>query len=146
MKACKIFAIAAFTAVRAGPALAQSTAPAATMPGTAMANPAQMFLTGTAMSGLWKSSDAIGQAVYNRANERLGDVEELLFDHDGKVMAAVVGVGGFLGLGETKVAIAYSSFEMVRDKDGKVRLVVDVNKDVLKNAPAFKATDIMKRS
>ena len=146
MTAHRLLVIAALSAVLATPAFAQSTAPVETMPGTAMAKPATMFPVGTALSGLWSSKDAIGQAVYNKANERLGDIEELLLDHDGKVMAAVVGVGGFLGLGETKVAIAYQSFQMMPDKDGKSRLVVDVNKEVLKNAPAFKASDIMKRS
>ena len=146
MIAHRLLVIAALSAVIAIPAFAQSTAPVDSMPSTASAKPATMFPIGSALSSLWSSKDAIGQAVYNKANERLGDVEELLLDRDGKVMAAVVGVGGFLGMGETRVAIAYQSFEMMPDKDGKSRLVVDVNKEALKNAIPFKATDVMKRT
>jgi hypothetical protein len=105
-----------------------------------------MFYSGSWMPTHWRASDAIGQNVYNRANEKIGDVEEILIDGDGRVLAAVVGVGGFLGMGEHKVAVTYRSFQMTRDASGKAKLVVDIDKTTLKNAPQYKPTDLMKRS
>jgi PRC-barrel domain len=147
------------------PAMAQTTAPTQTQPTTptplAPATPSlqpttpsmnapgpvtDMFYSGSWMPTHWHASDAMGQAVYNRANEKVGDVEELLIDGEGRIIAAVVGVGGFLGMGERKVAVTYRSFQMTREANSKPKLVVDVTKATLMNAPEYKATDAMKRS
>jgi sporulation protein YlmC with PRC-barrel domain len=85
----------------------------------------------------WRASEATGMDVYNRAGENIGEVEEILIDGDGRVAAAVIGVGGFLGVGERRVAVAYSSLEMTRTQDGAARIVVDIPRDVLENAPEF---------
>ena len=130
------------------PALSQTTAPATpTAPPMSAPGPVtDMFYSGSWMPTHWKTSDAIGQTVYNRANEKVGDIEEILIDGDGRVLAAVVGVGGFLGMGEHKVAVTYRSFQMTRDTSGKSKLVVDVDKATLMNAPQYKPTDLIKRS
>ncbi len=157
----KVLLATAACAALAFPAMAQTTAPSTpstpmtpsspTTPATppAMSAPGpvtDMFYSGSWMPSHWRASDAMGQAVYNRANEKIGDVEELLIDGDGRILAAVVGVGGFMGIGEQKVAVTYRSFQMTRDQAGKTRLVVDIDKEALKNAPAYKPTDLMKRS
>ena len=51
------------------------------------------------LKGKWRASKLMGLDVYNEANEKLGDVNELILDRDGKVSAVVIGVGGFLGYG-----------------------------------------------
>ncbi len=147
----KLILATAACAVLALPALAQTTAPAT--PPAALTPPTMsapgpvtdMFYSGSWMPTHWHATDAIGQAVYNNANEKVGDVEELLIDGDGRIMAAIIGVGGFLGIGEHKVAVTYRSFKMTRETNGKAKLVVDVDKASLKNAPQYKPTDTVKR-
>jgi hypothetical protein len=55
----------------------------------------------------------VGLNVYNDANEKLGSISDLLFDKSGKVNAAVIGVGGFLGVGEHLVAVAFDKLKFV---------------------------------
>jgi PRC-barrel domain protein len=56
---------------------------------------------------------------------------------DGTIAAALVNVGGFLGIGEKEVAVPFSSIELVRDKNDW-HLVVDATKDALRDAPSYK--------
>lgn len=53
----------------------------------------------------WRASRLIGTTMTNVLDETIGKVEDVVIDSDGKVVAILVGVGGFLGLGETTVAI-----------------------------------------
>jgi len=53
----------------------------------------------------WRASKLIGTTMTNMLDESVGTVQDIVIDADGKVVAAIVGVGGFLGLGETTVAI-----------------------------------------
>jgi PRC-barrel domain len=129
-----------------GPALAQSTTQTAPVPMTSTIPGTDMFYRETWAPTHWRSSESIGEAVYNRAGERIGEIDDLLIDKSGKVLAAVVAVGGFLGVGEHKVAVNYQSFEMTREANGKPRLVVDINKATLKEAPVYKPVDAAKRS
>jgi hypothetical protein len=86
----------------------------------------------------WRSTKLIGLAVYNRANEKVGDINDLILGADGKVSNAVIGVGGFLGLGEKLVAVAFSDLQLNRDADGKMHVTIDSTKEALENAPDFK--------
>ena len=52
------------------------------------------------LKGKWRASKLMGLDVYNEANEKLGDINELILDKDGKVNAVIIGVGGFLGMVE----------------------------------------------
>jgi sporulation protein YlmC with PRC-barrel domain len=61
--------------------------------------------------GQWRSSKLIGVNVYNSTNESLGEITELLTDSSGKIQAAVIGVGGFLGMGERSVAIPFEQLK-----------------------------------
>lgn len=150
----------AFTAL-ATPVLSQTSAPATppaltTMPPAAttpttpptMSAPGpvnQLFYEGSWMPTHWRASEAIGQSVYNKDNEKVGDIEDVLIDGDGRVLAAVIGVGGFLGMGEHKVAVTYQSFQMSRDAAGKSKIMVNFDKTTLKNAPQYKMTDVVKK-
>jgi sporulation protein YlmC with PRC-barrel domain len=94
----------------------------------------------------WRASEAIGMSVYNKAGERIGEIDDILMDNSGRVAAAVVGVGGFLGIGERKVAVNFKSMDMTRESNGNARLVVDLNKNSLQSAPEYKAPMNGKRS
>ena len=63
--------------------------------------------------GQWRSSKLIGVNVYNNANEKLGDINELIVDKNGKIENVVIGVGGFLGVGEHDVAVSFDKLKFV---------------------------------
>jgi len=65
--------------------------------------------------GQWRASKLEGVDVYNAADEKLGDISELIIDNSGKIQAVVVGVGGFLGLGERDVAIPFDQVKFVME-------------------------------
>lgn len=90
-----------------GAAYAQSTTPAtpAASPPAAAASSTSSTQTMN-LKGGWRASKLMGLDVYNEANEKLGDVNELILDMSGKVTAVVIGVGGFLGMGEHDVAVS----------------------------------------
>jgi sporulation protein YlmC with PRC-barrel domain len=94
------------------PALAQSNPPApAAAPAPA---PATTTMTAPAThAGMWRSSKLIGLNVYNDQNEKLGDINEILLDASGKVDGVVIGVGGFLGMGEHNIKVEMSKLKFV---------------------------------
>jgi sporulation protein YlmC with PRC-barrel domain len=102
------------TAIVSGAAYAQTAqpadraAPAATTSPTASSD--KMML-----NGKWRASKLMGLDVYNEANEKLGDVNELILDKDGKVSAVVIGVGGFLGMGEHDIAVTMDKLKFVEE-------------------------------
>jgi PRC-barrel domain len=91
-------------------ALAQSQAPA-----TQPTVPATTALAPMAQAGHWRSSKLIGVNVYNDQNEKLGDINEILLDQSGKVAGVVLGVGGFLGMGEHFVMVSFDKLKWVNE-------------------------------
>jgi len=65
--------------------------------------------------GQWRSSKLVGVDVYNDANEKIGDIEELIVDKSGKIEHVVLGVGGFLGMGEHYVAVSFDKLKWVNE-------------------------------
>lgn len=61
----------------------------------------------------WRSSKLIGLNVYNDQNEKLGDISEILLDKSGKVDGVVIGVGGFLGMGQHDIKVEMSKLKFV---------------------------------
>ncbi len=84
-----------------------------------------------------RASKLIGTTVKNSAGESIGDVNEVLLDSSGKVAAVVLGVGGFLGMGEREVAVSFSSLRMSMDANNNNVITVDATKESLKTAPAW---------
>jgi sporulation protein YlmC with PRC-barrel domain len=109
------------TTLIAAPALAQTSPPAGSAtapPAGSTAAPAQMN-AGNWMTqeqpGQWRASKLEGLDIYNQNNEKIGDISELLVDSSGKIQAVVVGVGGFLGIGERDVAIPFDQIKLVNE-------------------------------
>ena len=93
------------------PALAQSNPPASANPPAATATaPASASV---AQSAAWRSSKLIGLNVYNDQNEKLGDISEILLDKSGKVEGIVIGVGGFLGMGQHDIKVDMAKLKFV---------------------------------
>jgi hypothetical protein len=91
--------------------------------------------------GQWLASQFLGQTVTNQAGESIGDINDLLFDKYGRIATAVIGVGGFLGMGEKNVAIGFGSLSIAAGSDGRRVVTVPLSKEQLKTAPEFKATE-----
>ena len=85
-----------------------------------------------------RASKLIGTTVVNTANERVGDINEIVLGKDGKVAAVIVGVGGFLGMGEHEVAVNFNSIRMSRDQNDNLVVTMNATKDVLKDAPQWR--------
>src|SRR5581483_3243754 len=83
------------------------------------------------------ASNWIGQSIYNSADENLGDVNDLVIGKDGKVDAIVIGVGGFLGIGEKNVAVPFGAITVSTDANGKLKLMLQATKEQLDAAPEF---------
>lgn len=69
----------------------------------------------THREGEWRASKLVGVDVYNDANEKIGDISEIILDRSGKVANVIIGVGGFLGMGEHYVAVAYDKLKWVNE-------------------------------
>ncbi len=100
------------------PPAGSTPAPSAGDPSFGANEPARMN-TGNWMTqeqpGQWRASKLEGLDVYNQDNEKIGDISELLVDSSGKIQAVIVGVGGFLGIGERDVAIPFDQIRFVNE-------------------------------
>jgi hypothetical protein len=80
-----------------------------------------------------------GTNVVGSGDEKVGDVSDILFDKEGKILAYVVGVGGFLGIGAKDVALSPASFQVMPASEREsMKLKISMSKDELKNAAEFK--------
>jgi sporulation protein YlmC with PRC-barrel domain len=82
-------------------------------------------------------TDWYKQNVYDPSENKIGDIKDVLVDTSGKVVALIVAVGGFLGVGEKDVAVPFEAVHPTT-KDKKWWLVMNTTKDSLKSAPGFK--------
>ena len=88
--------------------------------------------------------DVMGKTVYSGQTEDaedIGDIADLVLDEQGQISAVVIGVGGFLGIGEKDVAIDFDALEFTQDENGELRIVAATTKEELENAPEFEETD-----
>ena len=69
----------------------------------------------TSFKGNWRASKLVGLNVYNDSNESLGSINDLLTDKSGDIKGVVIGVGGFLGVGEHLVAVPLDKVKFVED-------------------------------
>ena len=108
----------AASAMLASVAFAQSpsaTTDRATTAAPAAASDTSSLSDTSSFKGNWRSSKLVGLNVYNDSNESLGSINDLLVDNSGSTKAVVIGVGGFLGVGEHLVAVAFDKVKFVDD-------------------------------
>ncbi|MEI2297837.1 PRC-barrel domain-containing protein [Ensifer sp. MJa1] len=85
------------------------------------------------------ASTYIGQTVYNAGDESIGEINDLIMKKDGGVEAAVIGVGGFLGIGEKNVAVPFDRIAIAEQPNtDDLKLTTTETVDTLKAAPDFK--------
>lgn len=164
--ALALFAAPVMAQDQTAPTMPQTTPPAAsdtgttgtstmpsTTPGTAEVMPPAASTTDTAAAPStaaptflqaqtdtqFLGSNLMGADVRSAADEDLGDVNDVVFDMNGKAVGVVVGVGGFLGIGEKNVAIPFERVTITRPdaNDDDIRISLDTTKDELNGAPEF---------
>lgn len=146
------------------PAPASPDASSGSMGTTAQA-PAASSASGTYLTEQAENhisvNDFMGQAIYTSDNQSIGEINDLLVEDNGGVVAAVVGVGGFLGIGEKNVAIPFDKITITRETatgdaaeaaadgetqaevvaEAEVRLTTTETAESLRNAPEFRTLD-----
>lgn len=85
------------------------------------------------------ATSMIGHAVEDITGQKVGSIEGIIIGKDGKVVDVVVGVGGFLGVGERDVLVKWQSLRMVKDADAHLdKIVLSATKDQLKSMTAYR--------
>jgi sporulation protein YlmC with PRC-barrel domain len=84
-------------------------------PATTATDPADIPAAATSFQGDWRASKMVGLKIYNDNGNSTGSVEDLLTGKDGSIMAVVIGVGGFLGVGEYLVAVPFDQIKFVNE-------------------------------
>jgi sporulation protein YlmC with PRC-barrel domain len=90
-------------------------------------------------SSEWRSSKLVGTSVYGPDDKSIGTIDDLIVDEKGAIKAAVIGVGGFLGVGQKDVAVPFESLQIKRKQNSSSieKITVTYTKDQLSNAPKF---------
>ncbi len=88
-------------------------------------------------SDSWTITNYYKQDVYDKGQNTVGKIDDVLTDKSGKITALMVGVGGFLGVGEKDVALPFAAVHTEK-KNNKWYLTVAETKDTLKNAAGYK--------
>ncbi len=79
-----------------------------------------------------------GVTVYGAGDENIGEIEDLVASDTGEISEAVIGVGGFLGLGEKKVAVNFSDLQILTNEDkSDIRVYISATEDELKGLPEY---------
>ncbi len=111
---------------------------------TATTDSADMAKSDVVMHGSTLASDLIGSAVYSSSAkdaDMIGDVNDIVISPEGEVASVIIGVGGFLGIGEKDVELEFGAIEWA-DRDGERWLVANMSREQLEAAPAFDRTTI----
>ena len=85
--------------------------------------------------GQWRTFKLTGLNVYNINNEHIGDIRELLQDRGGKIEAVVIGVGGFLGMGERDIALPYDEIQWVEQGSSTTASTTDTKRTTTPSNP-----------
>lgn len=93
-----------------------------------------------APSGLL-ASNLIGTTVYSQDDQSIGDINDIILSQEGQATQVIVGVGGFLGMGEKDVVLDMSKLQIAATDDGNVKVVTQTSQEELKNLPAFAKPD-----
>ena len=135
--------IAGSAMLASGAALAQQTPP------TPAGTPAQAktvtippgFIKAQAPGQTLARDRLIGAKVHNREGQIIGDIEDLILSSSNQVVGVIMGVGGFLSLGEKRIGIHYGALQFTQ-KDGVSRIVLPIaTKDVLAAVEPYKRSE-----
>lgn len=113
------------------PAMAQKAPEAKAPAAPAVKIPKDTFYKGTGPSQYLARTKLIGQKVTGADGQTIGDIEDVILGKDNKIDGVVMGVGGFLGVGEKKIGVRYQALKF-NTKDGKTTIALPAaTKEVL---------------
>jgi hypothetical protein len=95
----------------------------------------------SSLAGSVSAKKLINKSVKNAANESVGDINDILIGSDGRVAAVIVGVGGFLGMGEKDVALPFGQLVIAKDADDDLGVSTSMTKEALQSAPEYVRPD-----
>lgn len=128
------------------PAPAPSTEGTKPMPSAEATKPSASSTTAAGGAGFmseqkqnqWLASNLIGASVMGPDNKTIGEINDVVLDQTGTAEAAIVGVGGFLGVGEKDVAVPFKSLQVTRKDDGVLdKVTLSMTRADLEKAPTF---------
>ena len=116
------------------PTPAPST-PTPSPPSQGSAAPADTSVT---ILGSQQAQSVLGKEVRSSANEDMGRIVDVIVDHSGRVRAAVIDFGGFLGVGSRKIAVDWNALRFSPDDKKRDVITLELTRDQVKAAPEYK--------
>ncbi|QGM98974.1 PRC-barrel domain-containing protein [Methylocystis parvus] len=101
-----------------------------------MAGPAVQIMT-TLPTHATAVSNWYDRNVYDQQENKIGEIKDMLLDREGRVQAVIISVGGFLGMGEKDVAVAFDAVQPSQ-RENRWWLTMNATKDQLRTAPGFR--------
>jgi hypothetical protein len=123
------------TAPAADPALSPQAQTPTSPPGTAPEAPAEPSVT---ILGSRQAQSVLGREVRSSADEDMGRIVDVIVDHDGRVRAAVIDFGGFLGVGSRKIAVDWNALSFPPPSSNRDVVSLELTRDQVKAAPEYK--------
>lgn len=139
----KLLATTALVALVSTPALAQTQQPADDERGLTL-YVIDVDTIGDADTRGFLASNLMGKYVYASTAEdaeTVGDINDVVITEDGSVGAVIIGVGGFLGIGEKDVAVGMDNLTMTRTGDNELRVSTDLSREQLESAAGYERPD-----
>lgn len=100
--------------------------------------PQGVFYTAQKPSQYLARDLVLGAKIYGPNDKIIGDVEDLVMNDDNQIVGVIMGVGGFLGVGEKRIGVRYRALTFETQNDGNVKVSLpEATQDVLKAVPAF---------
>jgi sporulation protein YlmC with PRC-barrel domain len=87
------------------------------------------------------ASTLIGETVVNAKNETIGDINDLVTDKDGNVIAVLVRAGSFLGIGGKDIGVPFKDLNIARDANNDLTVLLNVDQDAIAAAPDYQRLD-----
>lgn len=94
--------------------------------------------TAVTVIGSRQAEGILGRQVRSKTNENIGRIVDVIVDHTGRTRAAVIDFGGFLGIGNRKIAVDWDALSFVPDIDRRDVVTVDLTRDQIKAAPLYR--------
>jgi hypothetical protein len=115
-----------------------TTTTAETQPATTDQSSTQTTEQALAAPEGFLASNVIGATVYSQDDQSIGDINDIILSPEGQPSQVIVGVGGFLGMGEKDVVLDMSKLKMAAMENGSLKIIVQTTPEELKSMPAFK--------
>lgn len=145
----KMLATTALVALMAGPAVVMSGSDAVVEEARGTKTIQTYGTLDAREANGYLASNLMGRSVYTSTAadaERIGEIDDAIVGQDGRINAVILGVGGFLGLGEKPVAMSFQRVELYRDGDDSIFVTVPYSEEQLEVAAEYDAETFAKNA